>query len=759
MFAISFGFASAQANVVKGLVRSSEDDSPLVGAAVALVVDSIQSASAATGNKGDFLFSLPEKAGVCTIIVNLMGYEPHIISITNVAEDVDFGKIYLSPTATLLDEVEVTTSSRVIALPDKSIIFPTATEKERATSPLNLLTQISFAAPKLKVNEQNESVSIGGKSPQILINGVKRSLTNLNALDPKDILKIEYITHADMRYKAPYINIVTVRPPTGGVFLASLKAPVTTRQENHQIYSAYRRGKHEVAVNYDGSVRDSRKTHRNVTEEYFYPDRTYEIDLEGTPSRLIDRFQNVSVDYTLMGNPRKFLVATAALAYHSQNSHISQMNDGTHDSFDRHTDDRYKTLNPSLNIYGSLPVTDNGRLEANLSGAYQSGDYLRALSQTNGYADLTSTHSGSYTFGGDLFYEHRFSWAKLNATLSQTFSRASNDYEIEGSPAHQILHKSHTAANVILSGQAGRILYYYAALGLEHTRVEKGYTSPYAYLVLQKSIQGFTMQYDFSATSHSESLSSYNDVVLPVNEILYRTGNTHLKDQQSIKNGLSASYSRSRFSADLSLYCQTSTHQPITVCEYIGDPDSPLFGKFLETTGNSRRSNSLGANLSIGLSNLLNHFSLSLSGSYTNERTRGYGHRWRKSCFTATGYAAAFFGPWQFGVWADPFPSYSLYGNFLWRNYTGWGVSASWRKGPWAIRCSLSDLFSKKAYYQERTTFGIGSTTCDRSWIADKNNMVELTIRYQFKFGETANKSQRNLRGNTRVDSGVSTGY
>lgn len=445
----------AEGSIVKGLVRSAEDDSAVVGAAVALVVDSVQSADTETGNRGDFSFTLPEKSGGCSIIVNLMGYEPHRISITNLAEDIDLGKIYLTPTATLLDEVEVTTASRVIALPDKSIIFPTKTEKERATSPLNLLTQISFAAPKLKVSEYPEAISIGGQSPQILINGVKRSLSEFRALAPSDILKIEYITYTDMRYKAPYINIVTVRPPTGGVFMGNLTAPVTTRQENHQIYSAYRRGRHEIAVNYNGSVRDSRKEHRNVTEEYFYPGHTYEIDLEGDPSRLIDRFHNASIDYTLMGNPKKYLVATAALEYHSQNSHNRQTGTDMPDDLGRHTNGHFKSLSPSLNIYGSLPVKDNGRLEANISGAYASSDYTRTLSQTNGYRDITFTNSGSFTLGGDIMYEHRLSWAKLTATLIQSFGRASNDYEIDGSPtplAQIYLWDSPTSSTTIPSG-------------------------------------------------------------------------------------------------------------------------------------------------------------------------------------------------------------------------------------------------------------------------------------------------------------------
>ncbi len=185
------GINEALASVVKGTVYSAEDESVLIGAEVTALVDSVQTLSAKTGNRGDFSLNVPDGANRCSLIITSTGYEPHKLSIANLAGDVDLGRILLTPTASTLGEVWVTASStRVIDLPDKSIVFPTQLEKDRATDPLNLLAQISYAAPSLSVNEQGRSVTIEGRTPQILINGVKRNYDDLNALDPQDVLKM-----------------------------------------------------------------------------------------------------------------------------------------------------------------------------------------------------------------------------------------------------------------------------------------------------------------------------------------------------------------------------------------------------------------------------------------------------------------------------------------------------------------------------------------------------------------------------------------
>lgn len=757
---IILGINLAEASIVKGTVCSAEDEGMIIGAEVTALVDSVQTLSARTGNRGSFSLDVPDGASRCTLTVSSTGYEPHTLSVANLSGDVDLGRILLTTAASTLGEVSVTASTtRVIDLPDKSIVFPTQLEKNRATDPLNLLAQISYVAPSLSVDEHGRSMTIDGRIPRILINGVRRSHDDLNALDPQDILKVEYITYPDIRYSAPYINIVTVRNPTGGSLMADLRVPVTTRKENHQLYASYRRGKHEVSVNYRGTFRDTRGDHTDLTERYFAPDRTYETELRGLPSRVLDRFHDASVEHSLVGGPKRMLVTTASIGYHSQDRDLDQLSTGISDRFRRLTVYDSRTVSPGLNIYGSLPVGGSGRLEMSLSGAYESGDHGRSMCQSDGYDESTAIRSGSYSLGGEVYYEHSFPWSKLTANVTHRRSHATNRYTVGEGQTRSTLHSNRTTASISLSGQIADILYYYASAGVTHNRVEEGNTSPYAYLMLRKKLRSVSLSYDFSTSSWAQGLSAYSDVVLPVNEILYQTGNMHLRDRVEMQNRLSATYSYRKFSSRLSVGCIADRNTPIKVYEYIGDPSSPLYGKFLETTGNGSRGGDFSTSLAVVLHNLLGHYSVRLEGSYGNMSSRGQGHRWRKAYFNGSMSAAAYFGAWQFGAWANPFPKYSLYGNFIWRERTSWGLSASWHRGPWAVGCQMADLFRRRAGYEEKTTMAMGSMSQSRSWMSDWNNWVSLSVRYQISFGREARKAERNVRGSTSTDSGVSIDY
>lgn len=745
-----------RAGVIKGLVLSAEDESVLTGALVMVYEDSVKVSEMSTDNKGAFSVSITDGGKEYRFEISHNGYMPRMVSTKNPWGKVDLGKIYLTPEATVLNEVEVTAASKVIYLPDKRIIFPNQLEKDRSVNPLNLLAQISYSDPTLDINEFSRSISVNGKTPQILINGVKKSYADFNAINPQNVLKIEYVTYPDVRYGVPYINIITVKPPQGGNVMAEVSAPVTTRQENHQGYLSYRRGRHEVAVNYDGTFRDSRKEYQDQTELYFAPDRTYELNIKGLPSRLIDRDHRASVEYSLTESPKKMFVATAGFGYHSLDRHNRQDCEELTQTYRRITRSDERTLNPSLQLYGSIPVTDDGRLEVGVYGAYTSGDYSRNMSQTNGYDESTFTKSDAYTTGGEIYYEHMLSWSRFNIGLSQDFTKASNKYDINGAQTPDRLHSANTMISASLGGQLGGILSYYASAGLKHHRVDKDFTSPYLYLLLQKDVKKVHLQYEADFSSSSKRLTQYSEVLLPVNELLYRSGNMTLKNANGGGNNINATYSHKKFSANIGASYYSWNNVNVTLWQYVDDPSSPIYGKFLQTyENNGSRYNVFGTGLTLRLSNLFNHLSLSSQVLYRDMRSHWGDYEWKKEWFSVTGAAQAYFGDWQFGASLRLMPDYSLSGNFLWRNLTGWGISGSWKKDNWSVRCEIVDLLRKKAYYQEKTTMAIGGVSKSCSWIADKNNWIALTVRYQLSFGQNSYKPQRNIGGNTSVDTGV----
>lgn len=749
-----------RALVVKGLVITSDTDNLVVGATVRVEADSVLQPVTQTTNNGRFSASVPDNAAVCRITVDLPGYDSQTITVNNPQEDVDLGRIELKPAAIYLDAIEVTTNSRVLDLPNKSIIFPTKIEKERALSPINLIKQISYAAPMIDVKEYPSSISIAGEAPQILINGVRKTYDDLDALKSENILKVEFVTYPDGRYGKPYLNVITVKPETGGDFMASLMAPVNSRQENHQIYTSYRRGKQELALNYNGSFSDSRKIHTSEVERYFAPDRTYEFNIAGLPSRSLDHDHRASLDYSLVASPKKMLEATASFNYHSKNDHIRQICAEPSTEYTRHNHRYFKTLSPQLSLYGSLPIGESNRLEMSLAGSFESGDYLRGLSQSNGYTENTYTTSDAYSLVGRVYFEHSFSWSTLYINFGHRYSKASNKYIIgEQTADKQRLHQNRTVANISLSGQLGNILYYDATVGLTHVKVDKSYTNPSAYLSLMKKVKNATFRYTFNVSSNTNSLSDYSTVMLPVNEVLYSIGNPNLKDQLLMSHRPTVSYNYRKLALFTGVYYATTSNVPLTIIDYISDPNSPAYEKFLQTTQNGKRNNRLQVFLVASMSDLFGHLSLKAQATYNRLSTRWKNQRWNKNFLHFLGSASAYFGNWQFNLGVGLMPFYSLYGNFLWRDTTTWFLDAGWHKGNLSVTCMVSDLFAKRAAYQVRTTMAVGALRESAWWDASQNNRVAFNIRYQFSFGQSLRKGSRNVSGGASPDSGVKVNY
>lgn len=144
----------ARATVVRGLVVAEEDDSPLVGASVTATSERMDTIRALTDNRGRYTLEVPDSAAPYRITILQTGYRPKWSDVDKFYPEIDYGKVALQAEALTMREVEVTaSSSKVIRLPDKNIVFPTKQERERSVSPMSLLSQISYYAPSVRANE------------------------------------------------------------------------------------------------------------------------------------------------------------------------------------------------------------------------------------------------------------------------------------------------------------------------------------------------------------------------------------------------------------------------------------------------------------------------------------------------------------------------------------------------------------------------------------------------------------------------------
>ena len=224
---LSVGFAFAQKIRITGKVLDgSMDNVPFEFANVVLQTsDSVFVTGTSTDAKGSFKLENIQQ-GDYRLIISAVGYTDLITDLAGLFKSVDLGELMLGEATQKLREVTVT-AANIVNQADRKIVFPSQKQMEASTNGINLLQALML--PRIQVNPLSKSVGMaGGGTVQFCMNGVKVSAEDINALQPVDILRIEYIEDPGLRYgnAEAVLNYITRRHETGGsVSLDMMNSP------------------------------------------------------------------------------------------------------------------------------------------------------------------------------------------------------------------------------------------------------------------------------------------------------------------------------------------------------------------------------------------------------------------------------------------------------------------------------------------------------------------------------------------------------
>lgn len=152
--------------------------------------DSVFLTGVSTDDKGYFALDKISK-GDYLLIFSAVGYDNNVIELDKLYSSLDLGNIYLESALVNLDDVTVTASS-IVNKADRKIVFPTENQLKVSTNGVNLLQ--SMMLPRIEVDPMKHTVSLTGQGNlQLRINGAEATNSDLVALQPQDIVRIEYI--------------------------------------------------------------------------------------------------------------------------------------------------------------------------------------------------------------------------------------------------------------------------------------------------------------------------------------------------------------------------------------------------------------------------------------------------------------------------------------------------------------------------------------------------------------------------------------
>lgn len=459
-----------------------------------------------------------------------------------------------------LDEVTVR-ASKVVNKPDGMVIYPTDSQRQASTNGYSFLEKLTL--PNLRVDNINHTISAidnrGGV--QLRINGIIVDKPEITALDPKDILRIDFIDKPGVRYGeslAYVINIMTRRNDSGYSIGTDITSAITTIQGDGMVYGKWNKGKSEWSVSYDINGDKSKGSKILQNANYTLTDGSiYTIERNDVETLRKYISHNAKLTYNWADSTATVFQTSlsGALNKTPDNYSIKEIIDGNH-SYKATSRDGSKDLSPVLDIYFFRQLTPKQSVTANAVGTFIS-------TKTNSFYDegtpyIYNVDGKSASLLSEMIYENRLKPFTLSAGLNYRYKHTRNDYTGDASARTKMNDNKLYAFGEI----KGSIKQFQYSLGtgvsyIHYTQNEHTYNfwtyRPKLTLTYNPSNE-LQMSYTFQMQERTSRIAMTSDAAIRANSMEWTVGNPDLKPSRDMEHRLLVSYNTNRLQSFIEGY-------------------------------------------------------------------------------------------------------------------------------------------------------------------------------------------------------------
>lgn len=459
-----------------------------------------------------------------------------------------------------LDEVTVR-ASKVVNKPDGMVIYPTDSQRQASTNGYSFLEKLTL--PNLRVDNINHTISAidnrGGV--QLRINGIIVDKTEMTALDPKDILRIDFIDKPGVRYGeslAYVINIMTRRNDSGYSIGTDITSAITTIQGDGMVYGKWNKGKSEWSVSYGMNGSKSKGSKTLQTANYTLTDGSiYTIERNDVETLRKYISHNAKLTYNWADSTATVFQTSlsGALNKTPDNYSIKEIIDGNH-SYKATSRDGSKNLSPVLDIYFFRQLTPKQSIIANAVGTFIS-------TKTNSFYDegtpyIYNVDGKSASLLSEMIYENRLKPFTLSAGLNYRYKHTRNDYTGDATARTRMNDNKLYAFGEI----KGSIKQFQYSLGtgvsyIHYTQNEHTYNfwtyRPKLTLTYNPSNE-LQMSYTFQMQERTSRIAMTSDAAIRTNSMEWTVGNPDLKPSRDMEHRLLVSYNTNRLQSFIEGY-------------------------------------------------------------------------------------------------------------------------------------------------------------------------------------------------------------
>ena len=570
---VSAGALCAQ-NKVNGTVIDKTDNSKLIGVNATLSNDSGQVAGTTTDNNGKF--TLNADTGNYILELSYIGYETIRMALT-VNDNTHIGTIQMQEGATELGEV-VVESQAVIQKVDRQILLPSKEQMQASSDGVSLLQNLQI--PRIVISPIDNSVkTLSNESVQLRINGIEASTADVKAINPKDIIRVEYHDQPGVRYNgaAAVVDYIVKHRDTGGsLMLAGTNGLTLPGIGNYYLAGKVHFGKSSLQAVATYAPYDIYWTRTN-NETYHFSTGKIENNEVGEPTRYKTYPVNVSLNYNWTNGDKNMLNIRLRdnMAYtpYGPSDRDSRLYQPT-DSFEIHDHDKSSSQSPSLDIYYQHNLPHKQHLYFDVVGTYINTHSDRRFLQTplRGSASndttnvLSSVRGDKWSLIGEAIYEKE--WENIMLTVGARHNQqwVKNTY-LGSTEATVNMTTAETYAFAEMRHRVDKFSYV-VGIGVMHTLIDQAGQKQSTWIARPQ----LTMSYDFGkgwfwkykgyVSGYQPSLSQLSDITQQIDKYQMRRGNPNLRSVMYVSNEMELSWQSKH--VNLNLWANYSyDHKPI----------------------------------------------------------------------------------------------------------------------------------------------------------------------------------------------------
>lgn len=570
---VSAGALYAQ-NKVNGTVIDRTDNSKLIGVNVTLSNDSGQIAGTTTDNSGKF--TIDAGNGDYILELSYIGYETIRMALT-VNDNMHIGTIQMQEGATELGEV-VVESQAIIQKVDRQILLPSKEQMQASSDGVSLLQNLQI--PRIVISPIDNSVkTLSDESVQLRINGVEASTADVKAINPKDIIRIEYHDQPGVRYNgaAAVVDYIVKHRDTGGsLMLAGTNGLTLPGIGNYYLAGKVHFGKSSLQAVATYAPYDIYWTRTN-NETYHFSTGKIENNEVGEPTRYKTYPVNASLNYNWTNGDKNMLnirlrdnMAYTPYGASDRDSRLFQPTD----SFEIHDHDKSSSQPPSLDIYYQHNLPHKQHLYFDVVGTYINTHSDRRFLQTPLFGSVSTdttdiisrVRGDKWSLIGDAIYEKE--WENIMLTVGARHNQQWVKNTYLGSTEATV--NMTTAETYVFAEMRHRVdkFSYVVGIGVMHTLIDQAGQKQSNWIARPQ----LTMSYDFGkgwfwkykgyVSGYQPSLSQLSDITQQIDKYQMRRGNPNLKSVMYVSNEMELSWQSKH--VNLNLWANYSyDHKPI----------------------------------------------------------------------------------------------------------------------------------------------------------------------------------------------------